>query len=150
MASARASVARCFWPPDRLMPRSPSRVWYPLGNPVTVSWRWAATEALRTRRMISSVGLDGGIPNAMFRPRRAENRKLSWGAKPTRARMSAGSYSGSGAPSSRISPEAGSWMREMSETRVLFPDAVGPTMAMVWPGSAVKVMSCRTRRSVPG
>src|SRR6185437_10460197 len=40
-ANARANAARCFCPPERLIPRSPSRVSYPPGNCEIVSSSWA-------------------------------------------------------------------------------------------------------------
>ncbi len=43
--SIRAIAARCFWPPDRVTPRSPTKVSYPLAKESTVSCRQAACTA---------------------------------------------------------------------------------------------------------
>lgn len=43
-----------------------------------------------------------------------------------------------GTPSMRICPDHGSWNLISRLTRVVFPAPVGPTMAMVEPGSTVK------------
>ena len=40
--------------------------------------------------------------------------------------------------------------RGTSETRVVLPDPVDPMIAVVRPGSAVKVTSCSTGESAPG
>mmetsp|Transcript_35572 Transcript_35572/g.64791 ORF Transcript_35572/g.64791 Transcript_35572/m.64791 type:complete len:127 (-) Transcript_35572:442-822(-) len=40
-ASARATATRCFWPPERRTPRSPTRVAYLSGNSEMKSWQLA-------------------------------------------------------------------------------------------------------------
>jgi len=54
-ASALASAARCFWPPDRLIPRSPSTVSYPPGNASIVSASCATFAAHRPSASVVSA-----------------------------------------------------------------------------------------------
>lgn len=45
---ARAMEVRCFWPPDRVTPRSPTTVAYCLGKSMMLSWMSAALAAATT------------------------------------------------------------------------------------------------------
>ena len=105
-ASARASAARCFCPPDRLIPRSPSSVSYPPGNALIVSvelrdlGRPRSAVAL-VARAIHEIAADGvAEQEALLRhvadlsPQRRERRA-----------------SRIGTPSIRISPSCGSKKR---------------------------------------
>ncbi|MNS42606.1 hypothetical protein D3C72_749890 [compost metagenome] len=65
---------RCFWPPERVTPFSPTSVSYPLGKRAMSSW----TQAMRATRSISSR-LASGLPRAMLAAMVVEKRKGSWG-----------------------------------------------------------------------
>ena len=39
---------RCFWPPERFVPRSSTWVSYPFGRAMMNSWAWAALAAATT------------------------------------------------------------------------------------------------------
>jgi hypothetical protein len=48
--TARAMAVRCFWPPERVMPRSPTVVWKPRGNSRISVAMWAIRRRLRSAR----------------------------------------------------------------------------------------------------
>mmetsp|Transcript_15677 Transcript_15677/g.42094 ORF Transcript_15677/g.42094 Transcript_15677/m.42094 type:complete len:128 (-) Transcript_15677:2149-2532(-) len=56
---ARAMATRCFWPPERRTPRSPTRVSYPSWkrsmNSCAFAWRAAASTAPRSAKASSSA-----------------------------------------------------------------------------------------------
>ena len=58
-----------------------------------------------------------------------------------------GSQSRTSTPSTRTDPPVASKSRGISEIRVVLPEPVEPMIAVVWPGSAVKVMSRSTGES---
>ena len=82
---ARAMAVRCFWPPERVMPRSPTMVSKPWGNSrISVGDVGGAGGGfdLLSRRVARRV-LD---PKAMFSAMVVEKRKVSCGTKPMAAR----------------------------------------------------------------
>mmetsp|Transcript_61307 Transcript_61307/g.179801 ORF Transcript_61307/g.179801 Transcript_61307/m.179801 type:complete len:80 (-) Transcript_61307:1717-1956(-) len=52
--TARARATRCFWPPERLMPRSPIMVWSPCGS-TCMSARRAQASSTASYRFSSQV-----------------------------------------------------------------------------------------------
>ena len=52
-SSALAMAARCFWPPERVTPRSPTKVSYPSLKPSMASVRQAAAEAFSTSARVA-------------------------------------------------------------------------------------------------
>ncbi len=81
--TARAMAVRCFWPPERVMPRSPTRVWKPRGNSRISVAMWAMRAASSISAWVAS-----GAPKAMLWAMVSEKRKVSCGTKPMSARRS--------------------------------------------------------------
>ncbi len=80
ISRALAMELLCFWPPERVTPRSPTRVLYSSGNPMILSWMQAALAALLMLARSSGLSLIlSSSPKAIFSSRVSENRKLSWG-----------------------------------------------------------------------
>ena len=70
---ARAMETRWRSPPERVRPRSPMTVSYPLGSAAMKSWALAAFAA-----EIISASLAAGLPSRMFSATVPWNRKESW------------------------------------------------------------------------
>ena len=148
-AMARASAVRCFWPPDRVMPRSP-RSWHtPAENQPHLC------RAARRPRLPARHGpgrLPGATPPPARTPRcrRACPRRGTVPAGRTRWRHAA---SGSGmsrtsTPSMNTVPGRGSCSRGSRLISVDLPEPVAPTRATVWPGSMTAEMPSRTAPAV--
>ena len=58
--SARASESRCRWPPERVVPRSPSRVSRPSGRAATKPSAWAVRSASHTV-VVGHVGAERDV-----------------------------------------------------------------------------------------
>ena len=76
--TARAMAVRCFWPPERVTPRSPTMVSKPLGNSRISVPMWAMRGGVFD--LFASVA--SGLPKAMFWRMVSEKRKVSCGTKP--------------------------------------------------------------------
>ena len=76
-AMARASAMRCFCPPDRPTPRSPTMVSYPSGILTTNS-----SAAARRAKSRASTSDKSGLPKATLPSTVSEKRNTSWVAAP--------------------------------------------------------------------
>jgi hypothetical protein len=128
-------AVRCFWPPERVMPRSPTMVSKPLGKSRISVAMWAIVAASMT---CDSVAV--GTPKAMFWRMVSEKRKVSWGTKPMLPRTCARVKLRMGWLSIRTEPGAASSMRGMRLTSVDLPEPVGPTMARLEPAGMRRLM----------
>jgi hypothetical protein len=81
LSNARAIASRCRWPPEKLAPRSPTRVSYRSGSPEMNSSRPEARAAAMTSSRVAS-----GRPSAMFSWIVPLKTKGSWETTPIRAR----------------------------------------------------------------
>ena len=128
--SIRAMATRCFCPPDRVTPRSPTTVSYPWGKAEMASSTQATAAA---RRMASSPA--SGRTAQMFSPTVWENRKGSWSTRPIwRRRDSRFMRRMSTPPMVMEPPPSGrSYSRSSRCTKVLLPEPVPPRMAKVSP-----------------
>ena len=137
-ARARARAVRCFWPPESVIPRSPTVVSKPCGK----SWRSLASCA--TPAAHSEGSSPPRTPKATFSRTVAEKRKLSCGTKPTAPRSVSSGIPRTSWPSTKRVPGGASKSRGRRETRVLLPAPVGPTTATVVPAGTTRSMSRRT------
>ena len=137
VASARASAVRCFCPPESVMPRSPTVVSKPCGNSRTSFSSWATAAAHSARGSLPSA-------SATFSRTVAENRKLSCGTKPIAPRSVASGSRRTSWPSTKTVPGGGSKSLGKSDTSVLLPQPVGPTIATVRPAGTSSSMSWST------
>src|SRR5579883_55782 len=140
--SARASAARWRWPPESVMPRSPTTVEYPDGSSSASRASCAASAASTTRG--STGGRSSGAPSAMLSCRVVEKRNASWGTRATARRRDASAIRRTSCPSTRTRPAVGSNRRGTRWASVLFPDPEGPTSATVRPAGRVSVTPRRT------
>ncbi len=77
---ARAMAVRCFWPPESVMPRSPTMVWNCAGNSrISVAMCAVAAAASMSR---SECWPAAWSPKAMLSAMVVEKRKVSCGTKP--------------------------------------------------------------------
>ena len=81
---------------------------------------------------------------------RNSKRKKSWNAPARRDRHASAGMRASGVSSTRISPDAGSYIFASSFTSVVLPAPFSPTMATTEPAGSVSETSSRTSREVPG
>ena len=122
--TARAMATRCFWPPLRRTPRSPTSVSMPFGS-------WASTVAscamvtASSRRDAESLG----ALYRMFSRMDTANRGGSCVTGVITVRMYLGSSVAVSSPSRSTRPPAGSYRRSASARRVLLPHPLLPTMA---------------------
>mmetsp|Transcript_28510 Transcript_28510/g.84409 ORF Transcript_28510/g.84409 Transcript_28510/m.84409 type:complete len:406 (-) Transcript_28510:1522-2739(-) len=100
---ARAIAMRCFCPPLRLRPRSPTLVWYALGRRLMKSFALAALAAA-----ITSSSLASGRPMRMFSKIVVAKSVGSWLTRPVWARSHLRSSWRRSIPSSSTTPESGS------------------------------------------
>ena len=75
--SVRAMAIRCFSPPESFTPRSPIRVSYPLGRPLTKSSACAAIAAFLICSWLAST-----LPYKMFSATVPLNKYGSWETMP--------------------------------------------------------------------
>ena len=127
-STARASASRWRWPPDSDSPCSPTRVVSPHGRSCTKS-AWATASASAISSSVAS-----GRPRVRFSRTLIENSVASSKATPTTERSESRVTSRMSRPSSVIRPAVTSIRRGTSETSVVLPEPVAPTMASVSPG----------------
>ncbi len=140
--SARASAVRCFWPPESVMPRSPTIVSSPFGKVARSVPRPASTAARST-----SARVVPGRPIAMLAASVSEKRNVSCGTATTVRRRSGSGISRRSRPPRRTVPNGGSSRRRRRFRSVDFPAPVRPTRATVVPGSRARETSLRTGAS---
>ncbi len=137
--TARASAVRCFWPPESVMPRSPTIVSYFCGKSL-ISPAMLATSAASTMR---SRGRAGHAEGDIFAQRFAEQERVLRheadrrgaalrAAIPDRAAIDQQSAGGA------------SQSRAISAASVDLPLPVGPTMARIEPAGTCRLMSWST------
>ena len=131
--SARAIAARCFCPPDSVIPRSPTIVSNPSGNEATS----LSSRAMPAAHSIRARSADFAPPcaNAMLSAIDSEKRNASCGTNPMARRRAASGRSRTSTPSMNTVPGGGSNSRGSRLMSVDFPDPVGPTSATVSPAS---------------
>src|SRR5581483_6436803 len=137
-ASTRASATRCFWPPESVIPRSPTRVSRPAGISARSRPRPAMRTAHPTRPSASSSA------KATFSRSVREKRNGSWGTRPICRRSQPSGSVRTSRPSRRTVPASTSKRRGRSWTRALFPAPVRPTIATVFPAGIVSVTPSST------
>ena len=130
--SVRAIATRCFCPPERVTPFSPTIVLYPSGKVKMTSCTAAAFAA----RSTSSVGTSRSTPYMMFSRIERLNKKGSCSTIPICFRRYAREYSFNSTPSSRTLPPVYSWKRGRRFTREVLPEPVEPSSAIACPGLA--------------
>ena len=99
----RAIAMRCFWPPDNLMPFSPTKLLKPSGRFSIKGKISAFSAAWRTASWLAS-----GIPKAILSKRLAENSAGSCGTSPIALRNVANPSSLLSMPLKRMVPVVGS------------------------------------------
>ena len=134
-------ATRCFCPPDRVTPRSPTTVSQPSASSVMAS----STQAVWAQARSSSSAASGLVA-AMFSRMVWENRKGSWSTRPIWRRSSSREMSRMSVPPMVIlpCPSPRSYRRSSRWTRVDLPDPVPPRMAKVEPQGMVKDTSRST------
>ncbi len=139
---ARASAVRCFWPPERLTPRSPTTVSSPRGS---------CSRSLLSRAVVrassTSASLAESTPYITFSRSVSENRNVSCGTYPTERRKVSSGNRRMSTPSIKTWPSSASRIRGTRLMRVVLPAPVIPTMATVEPASTVKETLLKTERS---
>ncbi len=127
--SARARAVRCFWPPESVIPRSPTTVSRPFGKRATSGARPAA----RTAASISARDASGRA-NATFAASVSEKRNVSCGtAARLRLTRAAAALPSRSRPPTKIVPGGGSSTRRRRFRSVDLPAPVRPTIATVAP-----------------
>ena len=139
LASARASAARCFCPPESVTPRSPTIVEMPWGKSCTSLASCAICIISRVRSALSD-----GTPKPIFSSRGTENKNVSCGTNPTWRRSEVKGISRTSTPSIKTCPLLTSNRRGSRLTRVDFPLPVGPTIASEEPAFTRILISCST------
>jgi len=144
--SARAIAVRCFCPPLRVMPRSPTFDSKPSGKSWMLSSKSASRAASSMRSSEASVS-----PKAMLPATVSLNRNTSCCTKPTLRRSVLTGTSRASRPSMRTRPSDGSSRRGIISTRVDLPAPVRPTTPSISPASSSKRTSFKTHgaRSSP-
>ena len=138
-ARARASAARCFCPPDRLIPRSPRTVSKPPGKSRIVEVSCATSAAHVTSP-------SPGSPYARLERIVSLKRIVSCGTTPNSRRSVSSDSALMGTPSSRISPSMGSHARVTRSSSADFPLPVAPTMPNVEPAGTLNETCRKTQR----
>ena len=142
---ARAIAVRCFWPPESVIPRSPTIVSYPAGKP-SIS---PASPAISAARLISSaLGVLYAKRDVLADGRAEEKRLLRYepDQPPQFRRIRLAQIHAI----EKHRASAGSISRGTSEASVLLPDPVWPTTATVAPAGIRRSISASACRSAIG
>ena len=139
--NARAIERRWRSPPESIRPRSPTLASKPSG---LASMKSSACAFAAAARISSSVA--SGRPTRRFSPIERLNSNTSWNTTPMFRRSAESCRPRISMPSILIEPDCGSNTRCRSASAVDLPAPVGPTSAMISPGSAVNFRSVTAAR----
>ncbi len=101
--TVRAIAMRCFSPPEKRYPRSPTTVSYPSGRAAMTSWIWAARAAVSISSSFAS-----GRAKRMFSRTVACTRYVSWATTPTASASDSKEMSRTSTPSIVTRPDPAS------------------------------------------
>ena len=144
-ATALAMARRCFCPPETLLPPCAISLSYFFSFASINSVACAISAAFPICASDAS-----SFPKRRFDAIVPENRIPFCGTNPISSRRSAIRMSRISFPSKVILPSVTSYRRGIRFTKVDFPHPVLPIIAVVFPGSAIKSISCKTSASAPG
>mmetsp|Transcript_3562 Transcript_3562/g.8674 ORF Transcript_3562/g.8674 Transcript_3562/m.8674 type:complete len:208 (+) Transcript_3562:712-1335(+) len=137
-SSARAMATRCFSPPLRRSPRSPTNVWYPSAHCSSTNLEnCAALAAFTTSSRVPSISLPS-LPKAMLYSMVSLNSTQSCGTMPMLQRTLRCVHSAMFLPLMSTCPPCRSYSRYSSLLMVLLPAPLLPTMATFSPGATSK------------
>ena len=145
-ASTRASVTRCFWPPDSVTPRSPTIVSRPCG--MSARSRARPGQPATAHGDVAVAVRGAARAKATFSRIVRENRNGSCGTRPTCGAASRAAASARRARRAAPRPASTSKSRGRSWTSVVLPAPVRPTIATVRPAGMVQVDVVEHRRRV--
>jgi len=136
---ARAMAVRCFWPPERVSPRSPD-----LGVEAFGEFENFCTDVSDGGGFLDCSGeASGSTEGDVLADGLGEAKCLLRDEADAFAQCGEGEVR-IGWPSIRTVPGGASWRRGIRETNVDFPEPVGPTMARLVPAGMLRLMSWRT------